>query len=337
MSRYLKNQLKRSSQKAESALVALLNENLNDKFTHRLSEVEALQFLNLVEGHNLEGILPSHFSQNLPHYIQQRIQKRKIYQRSYNQFLYDQSKQLNLILNNFNPIFLKGIGLLGNVYHDFEVRNIADIDILVSQKTSREVENHLIKFGYKLLPQVNWMGNKHKQNFRLDIGDFSVFLEIHTSLICFDRSQKLLTRKNEFSKLTTLSIEYQFYHLILHLGFQHNYTNLKWLLDIHLLKRKYEFDLEFLLHLFKKSNRYRSLIQFNEIYHAIYKEPFLSQIPRRNLYFPKSLQKFLIYPHKYKTLYAQLKLIEKGIGLESTLFSIDWLKQKSMIFFHKNP
>lgn len=154
-------------------------------------------------------------------------------------------QELKKIENEFSKdsvgvCLLKGFALMGDVYEDYGSRFASDVDILVKINDLKTVIEILKKQNFKVRSEKKWLGNNFKTTVTKNLGLLDITIEIHTKLFWhYDQDCFLQRPALQYSWYTVLSPEAQLIHLCGHLGFQHTFIKLFWLLDIKQYVLKY--------------------------------------------------------------------------------------------------
>ncbi len=146
--------------------------------------------------------------------------------------------ELNQIQNLWSksapsPILLKGISLIDFLYKDYGLRPLSDCDLLIEPEHMDLFNPIFEKMGYYLLKEKKWRGNNFKRTFKKKLGLNEVVFEVHTRLfyhVNFSFYESTMIKKNSFFR--TLLPEVEFTYLCGHVGFQHTFVKLFWLLDL---------------------------------------------------------------------------------------------------------
>lgn len=191
--------------KSIGAIDDLFNKNLNwDLIFNIVSRhgIAGLLYMTLYQCSNI-GYVPDYLLRNL-----ETIYRRCAYQNIF------YSKEFNEIVANFNranirTISLKGIEFLHSIYaHNFSLRNLADIDILVEEENVSPAEKILVDMGYN----TKKGGYRYKllhfhSIFWRSMGKFPIIIELHWDVDfpdspfnidiaeCWERSQKISNGK----------------------------------------------------------------------------------------------------------------------------------------------
>jgi hypothetical protein len=120
-----------------------------------------LDWEGLIQFADQHGLTPLLYSQlrndsdlwsAVPLYMQQQLQQRYLYSAQRNLRLYHQFLKLIKVLKQVDipVIVLKGIYLAYAVYHDYALRPMVDVDVLVRRGDVDKVESALSALGYRL-------------------------------------------------------------------------------------------------------------------------------------------------------------------------------------------
>lgn len=154
--------------------------------------------------------------------------------------------------------FIKGVSFLGDIYSDFSLRFMSDIDVYIPSSHKGEIltqvltENDFIKREAK-----TWLGNAHKEEWIHQKS--GVNLEVHYQLFWHVKGWDQDDFYFKASELTTLKPELHFVYLCGHYCFQHTCQKLYWLIDFEFFLNKYELNWEEVRFLAKKLRLERSV------------------------------------------------------------------------------
>lgn len=137
---------------------------------------------------------------------------------------------------------LKGIYLLENLYKDWGLRPMSDIDILISPGDEVRFFSALAGLGFKPQTSSHWMANHFKHLFSKSVEDLEVVVEVHTDLFWhLNQNLEVESFQNEHPHC----LENHFLFLCGHLAFQHNFLKLFWLVDIFEMGRRFASEMDF--------------------------------------------------------------------------------------------
>lgn len=200
----------------------------------------------------------------IPRYIKDRLYQE--YKKNAFQMLYlsGEMEQLSKLFteNHVRLLFLKGPVLAANLYGDTSLRTSKDLDMLISIKNLKKVEDLLLNIGYLREgdgePSVlnHWKWREHHISY-IHPGK-GIQLEIHWRLNprpSKEPSYDDLWKRKRKSLLTAYPVyflgkEDLFLYLINH-GARHGWFRLRWLVDIDKMVRD-GMDINKILFLFKK-------------------------------------------------------------------------------------
>jgi len=132
---------------------------------------------------------------------------------------------------------LKGMALLGDLYKDGGARSLADIDLLVRGDERTKVLGVLTGLGFAPLKTKRWSANAFKVDLSKMLHGTELVVELHTDL--FENAGACEWRREATARpgIDRLRNEEMLVHLMGHLGHQHSFLKLSWLVDIDLLIR----------------------------------------------------------------------------------------------------
>ena len=256
-------------------------------------------------------------------------------------FLYNHSylKEVKEIYSRWpsdsvHPVLLKGTSLLLKLYENMGERPMSDCDLLVSEEGRLLLDKILQDMGYSLADTGKWHANRFKSIYVVRRQGLQLVFEVHTQLF-YHSNDAFSTAPISYDKLLfhSLSPEEEFVHLCGHLGFQHNFRKLFWLLDIFLYLDKLPLDLERVVAVAKKWQVYNSLkaVAFLEarLTHqdSLLKAVTLARWEEALLGFVFGSE-FITQPLLSKTKYYLLKTYLKDRPLENVRYNLLWMNQK---------
>jgi len=233
---------------------------------------------------------------------------------------------------------LKGFSLMGDIYQDWGARFASDVDMLVGIGDLWRLSDALKLAGYRKTYEPKWLGNRFKFMFYKKTAGMEVCVEVHTQLFWHSHVDwKEGLRPASIVGFKSLSLETQLMHLCGHLGFQHTFLKLFWLVDIH-----------------KFVERYREQIQWPRFWsrclqQGLYKSSFLSleickglgleistelsQAPQKYPLARRLLKRFVTLrflhnPRKYPIRYFMVKNLIKDSLWLNWKYSWSWLQER---------
>lgn len=269
--------------------------------------------LNLVLlNHSLLGLL----DQSSPEWRQQ------YYRNSVQQQLITELAKDTHLKNKF--VVLKGMSFSDyGIYQNLGERLTSDIDLLVDDLNI--FSNALEKIHFKLVSNHKWRGNDYKKIYAKMISGVEVIVELHTRIFYHVKTDSLKIQPS-LHGYNILKIEDLLLHLVGHLGFQHTFLKLHWLLDIQLLLNQYGETLDWkrfeaLLEDYQLKNSWKFTCLFlNLVFHDIKPQSFLLN------YLVSS--KFILFPEKEKFRYYILKNLLKDKFSTSYTYTFWWVLEK---------
>lgn len=136
------------------------------------------------------------------------------------------------------PVFLKGIALLGEVYPDSGARFLCDMDLLVEPAALDAARALLGELGYTAAEPHRWAANENRSVFTRVRDGITLAVELHDSLFFREpaawRWRTQIAASGNFRRLDATDM---LLHLSGHYGAQHTFLLLHWLIDIERLLR----------------------------------------------------------------------------------------------------
>lgn len=239
----LKNNFSKLSKERRGELInKILSDKFSSYFLHFLEKNKKLNLLTKKELSYLKNQSNRYFLQSFE-IVKEAISVDKILKK-----------------NNLNPVFLKGVALLGE-YDDFTLRQAVDIDILLTRDQAFKAYKILKKNGYyeyrseyKKIRDLEEFSDKNLHLPEL-CKDSKIMIEIHhrvTRKIDFEicpLSNKMIQNKESFdffgNKLFRPSKNDLISHLLLNFALNDCFNNsLRIFSDIHVLEKKFVIDWE---------------------------------------------------------------------------------------------
>lgn len=291
-------------------------------FLHEKAQKKLNDFINFyVEGLEREEVLVNH---SLKGFLNpESIEWKKQYYR--NSVQENVLKELSLDKNlRGRFVVLKGMcfGEYG-IYESWGDRLTSDIDLLVDDLDG--FSQNLIEMNFTLVRNHKWKGNSFKIVFSKEFSGIEIILELHSRLFYHVTGIDLNVRKTG-SGFSVLEIEDLLMHLVGHLGFQHTFLKIHWLLDIYLIIEKYRGKINW--------DRFFFLIEKYQLKNSwYYTEKFLDLVfenkkPKYYLDMFVVHPKFLLFPEKHFFRYYVLKHLLKDSPMTSMGYTWWWVWQK---------
>ncbi len=237
------------------------------------------------------------------------------------------------ISNTFGErvIALKGMSLLGEIYADFGMRSLGDLDILVrDRKTFDDLILFLLNDKFSIVNTDDWEANNFKKVFSKYISGIEIVIELHEKLFFNSLEPTFIFRQN-FSRFWVLEDSFNVYHLVHHLSYQHTFIKLSWLYDLYLIYKRNPqvfFQVKKLSEEFKLTNSYDFAIKALEVYFQLNMSEYY--IDSKNVKLKLLTRDFLIRPERHLFRYYAIKHFTKDSFLESLRYDILWFKMKLM-------
>lgn len=289
------------------------NQTIENLHSFIQKNIQSQTELNLVLlNHSLFGL----FDNSSPEWRQQ------YYRNSVQQQLITDLARDSKFINKF--VVLKGMSFSDyGIYQNLGERLTSDIDLLVDDLSY--FSSALEEMHFKLVSNHKWRGNDYKKIYAKMISGVEVIVELHTRIFYHVKSDSLKTQQS-LHGYNILKIEDLLLHLVGHLGFQHTFLKLHWLLDIQLLLNQYGETLDWkrfeaLLEEYQLINSWKYTCHFlNLVFHDFKPQFFLLN------YLISS--KFILFPEKEKFRYYILKNFLKDRFSTSFTYNFWWVLEK---------
>lgn len=232
------------------------------------------------------------------------------------------------------PILLKGITFIEKYYPDIGCRSMSDIDLLIQSPQLESTIKIFESLGFNPTGDKKWKANSHKVELTGTKEGIELVIEIHTSLFYHHTEPNWRTRGFNKTPFLQLETEELILYLCTHLGFQHTFLKLFWLMDIHyILSECEDLDENLVIELAKKHKVYNSLCFSLHILRKFFDTPmgdnFKSEIEKLSP-FKKSLlsEKFILNPKGNYLNYQIVKHLTKDSLLESLKYDLGWFRNR---------
>jgi hypothetical protein len=270
----------------------------------------------------------------LPESVQQSLKNSFFAQSIYNSILQDELKKIKTTFQakNIHGTLLKGMSLIDQIY-DIGERPMADIDLLLPIEKFKMASKELESLGYTLLTEKRWKANFFKKNFvKYTTGDLKIEVELHSKLF-FSEPKEFTWIQEDSENFGFLKTEDNLIHLMGHLGFQHTFHKLFWLVDIDRLIRKHAnaLDWEYVLKKLALLNQTRSSAAVLGACYRYLQTPVPQQILSDLPAFPKWVWKTLLTksffsaPQKNILNYFIIKHLMKDSLVEAFKYDFFWI------------
>lgn len=202
---------------------------------------------DLLRGQGLSGYV---YSRGLKH---PSLKEDWLAQSAHNLLALNELKKLGIrcAAIHIAPGLLKGFALVDDVYADLGMRFTSDIDLYVLAKDRPSVEKILENLGYSPLFEARWRANHYKSNWQRQISPgVHVEIELHTQVFASDERVSWHWLPASLQNFTKLAPADMLVHLLGHLGHQHTFSRLFWLVDLDNVVRRFpqlDWDRVFLL------------------------------------------------------------------------------------------
>lgn len=288
--------------------------------------------------HGLSGWLYRRLQGHAPHRIEGRLKEEWIKNwLRHQQFLLSLEEIRRALPDAIELSLLKGMALVPDLYHHPGERFMSDIDLLIRPQDLEGIEPVLISLGYQKRNENNWKANHHKQHFTRLAHGIEVTLEFHTQVFAAEPAgHRWRFEKSPVMGYGRLALEDHLVFLSGHIGYQHTFARLMWLLDIHLLIDRHlqaiDWDWVFLRakNLEMLDSLCLTLTALSQCYQTpIGKIPFQTGISKKiKSHMAQAIlqPEFLLHPQSWK--YFTIKHLTKDRWLDAFRYDYHWSKQK---------
>jgi hypothetical protein len=232
--------------KKGSTIVEQLQLALKGDFSN-LTEGQWPELISLLEKNLLMGLVYSRYRDLLPTSKAPIFRKYWKFQFSISTIYEEECRAIGELAKErgIKPVLLKGMALSETLYEDQGARALSDIDILIKNHEAAALKASLVERGFKEWEQQKWKANSFKKLWLKKNNFSSIVIETHEKLFFSEpegmKWDTLPSRLDGFQILTPMDT---FIHLSGHLGYQHTFSLLFWLMDIHLFLEQGTLDVE---------------------------------------------------------------------------------------------
>ena len=201
---------------------------------------ESSAFIGQARYHALAGYLYGEHRLNLPAAIASELIQDWTVQTANSLLIANELERLGAACANrdLNPGLLKGCALIGDVFSDPGTRFTSDIDIFIDSCDCNSMEKLLIALGYQSVNEPRFWANAYKSHRFYEISpDVKVEVELHARVFPNDTGISWKWKPSPHKGFRALEREDLLVHLLGHLGYQHTFLKLFWLVDIDRLIR----------------------------------------------------------------------------------------------------
>lgn len=289
----------------------------------QVTETNWLTVLPLIKEHKLAGYFSKETLQTLPRDLQRVLLTESTQQKQYNTLLMSEIGSWK----NKDFIVLKGCALLNQLYLDWSIRPISDIDILVSKDQVDGIKNQLKSSGFNESSENKWKANSHKSVWSKEVFETEITVEVHTQLFYNEPKNFVWNIQKNDSGFSVLQKEDFLLHLVGHLAHQHTFIKLFWLYDIKLFIEKYQEQIDWSL-IQKKAKELKLVRSLDATLWILQNLLSMRMIPVKAKSDWSNLLtwSFLIYNRTQALRYQIVKHLLKDSYYEAFLYDILWLK-----------
>ena len=183
--------------------------------------------------HNLHAYAYHNLSSQLSPRFRDECAIHYQFQRILSALYFDELKCLHAVFTQAGEqaIVYKGGALIPELFPDLGSRTLSDIDIWVEPKRFESVCDLFLQSGYEDPEFPTWEAGEGKRVFRKKHEKFFTDFEVHQKNYSFE-NQSVFTAAEGATGILKPSREEHFLMLVIHAGYQHTFTELKWWIDI---------------------------------------------------------------------------------------------------------
>ncbi len=235
---------------------------------------------------------------------------------------------------NIRPVLLKGITFLDKMYKDLGDRSMSDIDMFVNPNELNTCVLLLESAGFTKSSSQKWRANSHKLELIRTSEGIETVIELHTKLFYHVEEPKWNFKCFSIEPYLKLESEDEFLYLCTHVGFQHSFMKLFWLLDLHfILSGLTNIDEKKVINLAKAHKVYSSFsmtLYILKTYFGTELNTEFNQVQEKLSGLKKSLLSvsYLMNPKSSMLQYLSIKHLCKDSFSEAINYNLGWIKDR---------
>ena len=207
------------------------------------SLIPLFEEISLMEKERRDHILSSQGIESFYYHCLGEVELAPVYkaQKQKNLIHFEMAKFVHdeLAAKNIPHAFIKGIALLDDIYKDWGLRFMSDVDLYIPEPFFREAISILRGLGLRDNNLTKWRGDSHKKELYYDSALGELTLEVHAKVF-WHRPDLEVDFIDDSKELPCFGLENHFVFLCGHFVFQHSAQKLYWLVDIYLFLKKHE-------------------------------------------------------------------------------------------------
>lgn len=300
------------------------------------SELEWFTLFNAFENHSLAGLVYSVHQEHMPAEVSAPYRGSWIKQNVRNTLYLQELHRLGELIQKrgISLCLLKGVSLLETIYaRDSAARFMSDIDLLVAVDHFEEVSQLIFGLGYEEVPSTRWSANAFKRNFTRHHQGVELVIELHSKLLWCESKDFMWEKiQSGIPGFHRLQKEHELVYLTAHLGYQHTFLHLGWLVDLDRLIRyhgeswNWSKTKDLATSLKVKNSFFGTLFQAHRYLETPIPTEFVLAGPR--LLNSLATEAFLWNPHGHRVTYYLLKHLLKDNLRESLSYDFLWLMNR---------
>jgi hypothetical protein len=186
-----------------------------------------------IRRHKLQGYAWANLRDYLSEEFANECRKKYVFQKLSGEKYFTELDRLSKIFADAGEaaIVYKGGGFMREFYGDLGARELKDFDLWVPPQKMKTAGKLFFQAGYEILEVPNWEAGEGKLIYTQNHGDFFTDFEVHQKNYSFEKTP-LFSLPENARGFVIPPIEEHFLMTVIHAGYQHTFTELKWWIDI---------------------------------------------------------------------------------------------------------
>ncbi len=288
-------------------------------------------FESIIREHKLLGYAWTYLQDHLSGDFSDQCRNQCLFQKLSAERYFSELERLSGIFADAGEaaIVYKGGAFMRELYPDFGTRELKDLDLWVPPEKMKKAGELFKSAGYETRNVPSWEANEGKLIYTHTDGPFFTDFEVHQKNYSFEKVP-LFVLPSVARGFVTPPIEEHFLMIVIHAGYQHTFTELKWWMDILRFLHKYGQRLNWI--------KLESLANTHQMHRLVSNVLRLAKETSVGFEYPQerfsALQiksfapDFLLHPTRNKLRYYWLKhALKQNIG-RTLRYDVLWLKSQ---------
>jgi hypothetical protein len=197
-----------------------------------LSYVDQAELKEIIQDHRLRGYAAQSISERLDSEFRNLCEQQYQFQKILGSLYLSEMKRMSEVFARAGEaaIVYKGGALMQNLFSDPGTRELRDIDIWAPTEKFDKAIRLFQGEGYTVKPEPTWEAGEGKLILTRTFGDLFIDFEVHQKNYSFE-NHPLFTLPSDARGFLVPPIEEHFLMLVIHAGYQHTFSDLKWWID----------------------------------------------------------------------------------------------------------